>query len=240
MRREFFEWRFRQAAGDYYALLNKGYPEKRSRRLVADRYQLNTAQRTVLYRGVFSEEVNRRRREQLLDAAEVRQHVLLIDFLNLIYLLMNYLYGRNLFIATDGIMRDDGENYDEFSSLSIFSHVIELIKKALSEIQPPTVEIVVDHPHLPLAFDILQDAAALSEEFSDLPADIHIHFSAAADRYLRCRRNAVLLSADSRIIDRCNARVFDMAFYILDRTYQADFPRLLDVIASAENGPPAE
>jgi len=129
MRREFFEWRFRQAAGDYYALLNKRYPEKRSRHLIADRYHLNTAQRTVLYRGVFPDAVNRRRRELLIDIAEVRDHVLL----------MNYLYGRNLF------------------------------------------------------------------------------------------------SADSRIIDQCNAKVFDLAFYILDRNYKADFPRIIDLIAHTEN-----
>jgi hypothetical protein len=139
MRREFFEWRFRQAAGDYYALLNKRYPEKRSRHLIADRYHLNTAQRTVLYRGVFPDAVNRRRRELLIDIAEVRDHVLFIDFLNLVYLLMNYLYGRNLF------------------------------------------------------------------------------------------------SADSRIIDQCNAKVFDLAFYILDRNYKADFPRIIDLIAHTEN-----
>ncbi len=209
MRREFFEPQFRQAAADYFQLLNKGYPEKRTRLLVADRYQLNTAQRSVLYRGVFPEEVNRRRSGRLIAAAEIRQEKLLIDFLNLGYLLMNYLYGRNLFIATDGVLRDDGENYGEFSSATIISQVLELIRTALTELNPAEVELVVDRPHFPLSFKLVSD-------------------------------DAVLISADSRIIDRSTLRVCDLGYFILSRTYNAVFPNLTDLIQTDHGKTPLQ
>lgn len=234
MRKEFFEPQFRQAAADYFLLLNKGYPEKRTRLLVADRYQLNTAQRTVLYRGVFPEEVNRRRRGKLVAALEIRQEKLLIDFLNLSYLLMNYLYGRNLFIATDGVLRDDGENYGEFSSVPIFNQVLELITAALTELDPAEVELVLDRPHLPPAFDLLSDAAALSAALSAVPAEIKVHMTAVADKYIRDQTDAVLVSADSRIIDRSDLRVCDLGYLILSRTYNAVFPNLTDLIQATD------
>lgn len=240
MRRVFFEPEFRQAAADYYALLNKGYPEKRTRLLVADRYQLNTAQRTVLYRGVFPERVNRRRMAKLLKPAEAVQKLLVIDLLNLMYLLMNYHYGRNLFIATDGVLRDDGENYAEFSSYSIFTRVLELLNAALIQLEPPAVELVVDYPHLPLAFETLQDAAALSEAFRTVPAEVKVHLSAAADKYLQSRTDCVLISADSRIIDRWKSNTFDLGYYILDQNYQADFPNLKRLIDSSTGNVPRE
>ena len=230
MRREFFEPQFRQAAADYFLLLNKGYPEKRTRLLVADRYQLNTAQRTVLYRGVFPEEVNRRRREKLIAAAEIRQKKLLIDFLNLIYLLMNYLYGRNLFIATDGVLRDDGENYGEFSSDSIFDKVLELIRAALIDFDPAKVELVVDRPHLPLASDLV----------CSVPAELAVHMTARADKYMQSKTEAVLVSADSRIIDRSDLWVCDLGYFILSRTYQAVFPNLTDLIQAKDWKTPSE
>lgn len=230
MRKEFFQSEFRLAATDYYALLNKGYPEKRTRLLVADRYQLNTAQRTVLYRGVFPEKVNRHRIEKMLTAAEATRKNLVIDFLNQSYLLMNYLYGRNLFIATDGILRDDGENYGEFSSASIFARVLELIKAALIELEPSGVELVVDRPQLPLEFAILQDATALSETFMAVPAAVKVLLSATADKYLQNTTSSVLISADSRIVDRCGSNTFDLAYYILKHRFEAVFPDLKSLI----------
>src|SRR6056297_3715499 len=149
MRREFTTPQFSHAAADYYHLLNKGYPEKRTRLLVADRYQLNKAQRTVLYRGIFSRTINRQRKWKQLYESDLRNHSISIDFLNLVYLIMNYLYGRNLFIATDGFLRDDGENYSHYSSVSIFSKALKLILAAFTAISPSEIEIVIPPQNIP-------------------------------------------------------------------------------------------
>src|SRR6056297_1162454 len=149
MRREFTKPQFCHAAADYYHLLNKGYPEKRTRLLVADHYQLNQAQRTVLYRGIFSKTVNQSRKLKHLYETDLRNHPISIDFLNLLYLIMNYLYGRNLFIATDGFLRDDGENYSHYSSGSIFAEALKLILAALTVIKPSEIEIVIPSQNIP-------------------------------------------------------------------------------------------
>ena len=51
----FSETRFEHALADYFYLIDRGYPEKGSLKLVGDKYKLETVYRTVLYRGVCSQ-----------------------------------------------------------------------------------------------------------------------------------------------------------------------------------------
>lgn len=235
MRRAFFEAQFEQAAVDYYCLLNKGYPEKRTRLLISDRYQLNKAQRTVLYRGIFSRTVNQQRSGKQIVPKEVKDRSLSIDFLNLIYLLMNYLYGRNLFIATDCLLRDDGENYSRFSSTSIFSHVLTLISRSLSELQPSEVEIVLDHPHTALPFEALENTEYLEKFFCAEHTTVVVNFSSTADTDLKKNKHSIIASADSHIIDSREKGIFDLGHFILNHYYRAEFPNLAQLIGHNEN-----
>ncbi len=234
MRREFFEAQFEQAVIDYYCLLNKGYPEKRTRLLISDHYQLNKSQRTVLYRGVFSKKLNQQRSGRLLVPEEVKERSLSIDFLNLLYLLMNYFYGRNLFIATDCVVRDDGENYSHFSSISIFSHVLTLISRSLSQLQPSEVEVVLDHPQAALPFEALENTEYLKQLFSVGDTHVVINFSCSADTELKRNSHSIIASADSRIIDHIigdrKEGIFDLGHFILSYYYGAEFPNLAKLI----------
>ena len=226
MRREFTTPQFSHAAADYYHLLNKGYPEKRTRLLVADRYKLNKAQRTVLYRGIFSRAVNRQRKLKQLYESDVRNHSLSIDFLNLAYLVMNYLYGRNLFIATDGFLRDDGENYSHYSSVSLFSKTLNLILTAFTVIKPSEIEIVIEPQNIPQSLLGYIEPQYLSKALSTCETTVYVRTTEAVHRHLRNCADSIIVSADSRIIDHNDNGVFDLGHFILDYSYKA---RLLDM-----------
>jgi len=226
MRREFTAPQFSHATADYYHLLNKGYPEKRTRLLVADRYQLNKAQRTVLYRGIFSRTINRQRKLKQLYESDVRNHSLSIDFLNLVYLVMNYLYGRNLFIATDGFLRDDGENYSHYASVSLFSKTLNLILEAFTLIKPSEIEIVVEPQNVPQTLLSYIEPQYLSKVLSTCETNVSVMTTEAADRHLRNCADSITVSAHSRIIDHNDNGVFDLGHFILDHSFKA---RLLDM-----------
>ncbi len=233
MRGEFLEAQFNQAAADYYYLLNKNYPEKRTRLLIADRYKLNSAQRTVLYRGVFSAAVNQKRSAKKFSAPAVKGQTLCIDVLNVIYLIMNYLYGRNLFIATDKFLRDDGENYSNFSSHSFFSQALTLIAKSLTYISPSAVEVVLDHPHTELPFEELQNSNALRKLLSSGDINMRVVLTMTADMELKQNEYSIIATSDSHIIDRWQGGVFDLGRFILNDAYSADFPDLSQVVEKA-------
>ena len=232
MRREFTKPQFCHAAADYYHLLNKGYPEKRTRLLVADHYQLNQAQRTVLYRGIFSKTVNQSRKLKHLYESDLRNHSISIDFLNLLYLIMNYLYGRNLFIATDGFLRDDGENYSHYSSVSLFCKALKLILAVLTVIKPLEIDIVIEPQNIPQSLLSYTKPEYLSEALNADKTAVHVSSIEAAHRHLKNCGDSVLVSADSRLIDHHNNKVFDLGHYILDYSYKAEFPDLARIIKS--------
>src|SRR6056297_766080 len=185
MRREFTEPKFSHAAADYYHLLNKGYPEKRTRLLVADHYQLNKTQRTVLYRGIFSKTVNQSRKLKQLYESELQNRTLSIDFLNLVYLVMNYLYGRKLFIATDGFLRDDGENYSHYSSVPLFCKSLKQILTALTVIRSTEIDIVIKPKNIPQSLLSCTEPEYLSKALNAGGTTVHVSSVEAVHRHLK-------------------------------------------------------
>ncbi len=98
-----FRYRFREAASDYAYLLDRGYGEKPTRRLVGDRYRLTGAERTALLRGVYpAEEAERRRKRLTVEPTGV----LWIDGYNVLFTIRNVRHGRPVVLARDGFLRD--------------------------------------------------------------------------------------------------------------------------------------
>jgi hypothetical protein len=96
----------RPAALDFLYLLDRGYPRSASLELVGNRYNLDSLQRHVLHRGVFSREDSRRRRSRLLTPDRLTGARLLVDGHNVLITVESALAGRPLIAATDGVIRD--------------------------------------------------------------------------------------------------------------------------------------
>ena len=97
----------RAAAADYLLLAERDYSRTAALKLVGDHYRLSAVQRSILYRGIQSSSESRRRTAKRVD--DVDSAKLCVDGFNILYTIANYLYGRPLFISTDGWLRDAGE-----------------------------------------------------------------------------------------------------------------------------------
>ncbi|MGC9313504.1 MAG: DUF434 domain-containing protein [Sediminispirochaetaceae bacterium] len=211
---------FTTAVREYFWLLNRGYPEKRSRLLVADHYGLNRYQRTALYRGVFPDTVNRRRTARILAPEETDGKTVAVDLLNQILLIVNYLYGRNVFIATDRFVRDDGENFSSFDNRGFYLEALRIMGGALQSLGFSRRIFCIDSSCGALYPELMTEGTAAVEVIEPV----------SADRYLIETPEVTVATSDSVVLDRCNKKVFDLAGYALARRFSPDLPDLHAIV----------
>lgn len=216
---------FTTAVREYFWLLNRGYPEKRSRLLVADHYGLNRYQRTALYRGVFPDTVNRRRTAQILAPEESDGKTVAVDLLNQILLIVNYLYGRNVFIATDRFVRDDGENFSSFDNRSFFLEALRIMGGALQSLGFYRRVLCIDSSCETLYPEQMTEGTAAMEVIEPV----------SVDRYLIETPEVTVATSDSVVLDRCNKKVFDLAGYALARRFSPNLPDLHAIVYENSN-----
>ncbi|MFO7848754.1 MAG: DUF434 domain-containing protein [Spirochaetia bacterium] len=230
---------FTHAVRDYYSLINRGYPEKRTRLLVADTYGLSKSQRTVLYRGVFSGDVNEGRSRR-----RVRRHVygketapaefqsVAVDYFNVIYTVMNYLLGRFTYISTDGFLRDTGENYTRMYHEEKFLKSAELTAGTCGALGITEAELFIDTGFsIKTGFSIpLGDYG--ESIFRQNCDNVFITIADSADRLLRASRAAVKASSDSKIIDSEHTAVLDLARITLEKEFSSRFADLRPLVKS--------
>ncbi len=215
---------FQRAVADYVWLLGRGYPEKRSRVFVGDRYGLSRPQRSALLRGVFSQEVNTRRSARRLSSAAA--HTLLaVDGTNVLSTICNYLYGRTLFIATDGFLRDDGENYTAGADSSTLRRAADLLAELLAEELPSRIRLYLDISSAPSLAPLAELEATVRARFAGYPG-FALYPSSRVDRDLISLREGALAGSDSGIIDRSPLPVFDAAQETLNKAFSPHFPDL--------------
>ena len=231
---------FESAVGDYLWLLDRGYPERRSRDLVADHHLLDAHQRSALYRGVFSTNESIARSRNRLELPIQRAQIVSVDFLNLLLLLMNYLYGRNVFVATDGFTRDDGENFSSFDNIGILRGALGLIREEVPQMGFVKLILLIDSEpkiRLPAAVhngELLQllhgELAPFSEKF------FLCLFCTKPDLELIRLGEGLICSSNTRVLDRTTQRTVDIGGYILRRRYG---DKLTDIrrIIEAESPP---
>ena len=135
---------FGYAVRDYAALRNRGYPERALLKLVSDRYRLTGWERTALFRGVFPAAASARRRRCI--TKRIVRRTVLIDGYNVLYTISNYLFGRELFLATDGLLRDAGESYDQAPDEVPLHRAADLLVDLFDEKRPSYVELLLDSP----------------------------------------------------------------------------------------------
>ncbi len=208
---------------DYRLLRERGYPETATLQIVGNRYDLDRVGRSALYRGVFPREASRRRRRKLVGRPRLRTgKPLLVDGYNVLRTVANYLAGRPLFLASDGLLRDAGEAFAAPGD--------ELVLRA--------ADLVLDHlAALPGAVEtrfLLDSPVSRSGE---LAAGIRTRMAArglsgdartvrSPDYELGRAADAVVCTSDSAVIDAVPGRVYDLARAVLRGRFGARFPRV--------------
>lgn len=220
---------FRLAAQDYFFLVERHYSRTSALKLVGDRYQLSSVHRSMLYRGVASSAEASSRIHKLTD--EVESLPLHVDGLNVLYTIANYLYGRVLFISTDGWLRDAGEVHGDEGGCSpkrgdILGTAVSLVIEWLAERRPCEVDIYLDEP-VSLSGEL---AAYLRRELLDAKLPGTAMTVQSADFVLKRVVDAVVATSDSTIIDASCCRVCDLARRILSESFAPEFVDLREIV----------
>jgi len=226
---------FRRAVSDYFFLVERSYARGSGLKLVGDRYQLNSEQRSMLYRGINGSKETARRSSKLIDA--VTSLPLHVDGLNVLYTVMNYLYGRVLFVSTDGFLRDAAELHGGGDTQlpkrrDFMRNAIALLLSWLSDQAPSEVVVYLDEP-VSMSGEL---AALLRDELTASNINGTAKTVQSADFELKRVTEAVIATSDSTIIDACLCRVCDVARQILAERFAPDFVDLGRIVRDERAG----
>jgi hypothetical protein len=218
---------FISACRDYFYLVDRHFPERGVLKLVGDRYRLTGDQRTVLYRGISSRERSEFRNSLLVN--ETTNDVWVIDGYNVLFTLLNYRLGRNLFISTDGILRDAGSLHGKLRDENTFSDCIGVLLEHLAGRKKCRIDIYLDSP----VSHSEKHAQKIRERMQELqiPGDCMVIRS--ADWALKQYKQATLSTSDTAIIEKAAMPVIDLPRAILEHNYAVIFPELKKLIGVA-------
>ncbi len=226
---------FIDALREYTIFLERGYSEKSVLKLVGDRRRLNAPQRTMLYRGVVARSTALRRRalrRRITAGAD-----LLVDGHNVLYTIANYLFGRVLYLSTDGYLRDAGEIHGRTPDIGVLTEAAVMLVDTLSKKRPRYVEMLLDQP---VAYSG-ELAATIRKLFETGGIVGTVRTEKSPDyrlkRGLRCRedsdsagRRTLVATSDSGIIDYAERRhtvhVTDLARMVLTNRFSPRFVSL--------------
>ena len=210
------------AAGHLRWLLERGYPRQASVKLVGDRHRLDKGARQILYRGVMAPSDSRRRQALLAEVDDVRGSFLGVDGHNVVLTLANYLSGVPVFHSDDGVIRDIGALHGRLHDEEVMLRCLELTAGALADLGPGTVLVFFDAPlsHSRDHARYLRDR--LRERYDS--ERCRVETAASGDEALKAAAPELAATSDSAIIDALGVPVFDLARYILEREFDAEFP----------------
>jgi hypothetical protein len=216
---------FHEAAADYRFLLDRGYPERACLKIIGDRRRLSAEERLVLYRGICSADKAASRRTKLFqrpDVLPLPDKALVIDGYNVLFTLMNYRLGKNLFISSDGFLRDSGGVQGRIKNEKVFDEVTRVFLDFRGLRLFSGIQIVLDSPvsfsalHRQVLESGMQDRGLKGSCSTAASADFAVKEACALQP-----KGAIAVTSDSAIIDSVHCPVLD-----LEATWQPDFINL--------------
>lgn len=222
-----FDGQLQNAVRDYEWLLDRGYPDRGSLKLVGDRYRLNSDERNLLYRGVSALPAARLRSSRRIPGKRLsrrglsRSHAgsrLWIDGYNVLFTVLNYLLGRPVFISRDGFVRDIGGVRGRVLQEDRLFDAAESLLRVLSGATPASMPVIllIDEPvdrsreHARRIRVLAATALPAFECRVENGVDSNLIGIGAPD---------LIATSDSRIIDDASAGVIDLARETLSREF---------------------
>ncbi|HDP94037.1 MAG TPA: DUF434 domain-containing protein [Candidatus Aminicenantes bacterium] len=208
------------AAHDYVFFLERGYSGKPLLQLVGDRYNLNRRQRHILFRAYATRHDSRRRRARLVEKISGKK--VCLDAYNVFFTVMNHLLGNPLFLSTDGILRDVGENRGRIRDNERFQRAMDLVCDWLTAQHPQAVLVVFDSPVSHSA----DHAVAMDTHMRERGLTGVTELARSADHVIKQCEGDVIATSDSVIIDVTNLPVIDIPRLVLESAFHVEFPDL--------------
>jgi len=219
MKEEFTD-EFMQASGEYYWLLDRGYPQKGSLKMVGDKFMLSGSMRQVLYRGISAGDCALERRKRI--GVIMPGDIVLVDTYNVLFTVNNYLLGKPVFICNDGMMRDAGEMRGRIIKKPVFQRSVKLFLELLREFQASRFILYLDEP-VPHSGKLSAD---LNREMKHLKIDGKAHTVKSPDYMLKHESADALCTSDSVIMDHSSGRIIDVPRNLLEKNFNTVFPVL--------------
>lgn len=136
----------RCAVDDMSWLLNHGYAEKSSLKLVGDRYKLKQRQRLAVLRSSCSDGQLENRNHKQIPPEKMHGNSILIDGYNLLITVEAALSGAVLFTGRDGCVRDLSGVHGTYRKVQETSVAIELVGTILKELSISGATWLLDSP----------------------------------------------------------------------------------------------
>ena len=136
----------RRATADLSILLDRGYSETASLKLVGDRYQLDARQRRAVVRAACPDQTIRERQARNVSFSDLQNNVVDIDGYNLLITAESILSGGVVLRCRDTCIRDIASLHGSYHYVEETLAAIQLIGKVLQEARPARVLWHFDAP----------------------------------------------------------------------------------------------
>ncbi len=193
--------RLRDAAFDLAWLLQRGYAEPSSLKIVGDRYKLVERQRTAIRRAVCTATQRERRATHEVPASLLREKVVWIDGFNLLVTLEAILGRAVILKSFDGCYRDLASMHGTYRKMEDTLQAIELAGECLEHLAVAGCRWLLDKP--------VSNSGRLKTMLREVAAtqgwNWEVELVADPDPLLVAAGDAIVITADSMILDHCEA-----------------------------------
>lgn len=138
--------RLRMAMAELAWLLNRGYAEGSSLKLVGDRHELRARQRVAVLRCVCTDAQLQRRRAHSLEPAALAGRPLALDGFNVLIVVESALAGGVVLRGRDGFLRDMASVHGSYRRGDQTLAASVAIGEQLAKLGPSTVTWLLDRP----------------------------------------------------------------------------------------------
>lgn len=215
----------REAAAEYRWLLERGFPDAASLKLVGDKHRLSRIERNVLFRGVAEESRAGPRRARLV--SDPRRSALIVDAHNVSLTVLNYRLGHPVFVCTDGLARDAGGAKRRVNRLGVYREVLDGLVRFLAGLEIGRCDWYFDGPfsgsatHASFVEEALVGSALAGRSRVAESADRAVVVATQSANEPVC-----LCSGDSEIIDRTSVPLYDLSRAFIASEYGARLPSI--------------
>lgn len=208
---------FKEAIKDYSYLLERNYPQKSILKLVGDRYQLRSTERSILFRGIITRKSCEERKQKTIDVIN-QDSKLFVDGYNVFRTIGSYLLGKLVFISMDGFLRDASEMHRSVLPQKVSEKTLGLFIDFLLFYKPELVTVYLDSP-ISKSGELASMINRKMNESKIKGNALTVH---SPDHHLKQVTKGINCTADSSIIDASQVKVFDFAMAILRLNFQPD------------------
>ncbi len=206
-----FEGKILDAITDLLYLLNRGYTRKLALNTVSARYKLKSKERMILSRTVYPTKVCISRRNRLIRRInDLCDQVLCVDWYNVLITINSGLLDLDLFLASDGVLRDIRGIKGDTKKLCDVYKTTEVTLKALSSFSIKELVIFLEK-NISYSAEYAREISYIADKYLKIP--YHIFLSSSVDKDIT--KYEVISTSDSIIIDNAK-KVFDLSYYTLN------------------------